>query len=133
MRTVVATTSIINVGFGVFVTGLFILTDNNPWVVLAIGLGLIVQGGYTLAYMSGRLGAEPWATRGVLAGQTVAMTVGLGAGVIGVIETLTLDTTGHPEYGPMAAAGLITLQAVSALYVYGIRGGITEVDPPAAT
>lgn len=131
MKTVVITSSVINVAFGLFVTGLFIFTGDNPGVVLVIGLAMIIQGTYTLAYATDRLASgEPWVTRILLSGQTVALVVGMGAGLITVIENLTIDAGEHHEYGPMAVAGLIAFQALVTLYLYAVRESLTDISRP---
>ena len=129
MHTVVATTSVVNGLFGMFLIGLYMVTSGNPAVVLLLALGLIVQGGYTLWYLAGQ-GArlEPWPTRALIAGETVAVLIGIGGLLISAVSSV--DAFNDPEYGPMAVAGLIAAQSAAALYTYAIRGGAVSIDAP---
>lgn len=130
MKTVLVTLSVMNMLMGLILVGLFAFTDNNPVVVLILALGLLIQGGFTLAYMSGRLRrAEPWPTHALLAGSTLALLVGAGGLLFSVIKQLSFDNT-DPEYGPMAVAGLITAHAVATLYLYAVRGGAIRIESP---
>jgi hypothetical protein len=119
VKTVVATTSIVNILFGLFTIGLFLWTDSPP-IVIFLGLGLLLQGGYTLWHLTGPNRRPPWSTHLLLAGQTVALLIGVGALAIVVVNNL--DPVGvDREYGPLAASGVITAQAAATLYLYAIR------------
>lgn len=133
MKTVVVTASIVNAMFGMFVVGLFLFTSDNPGLVLVLGLSLIAQGGYTLWYISKRNDStETWATKLLLGGQTVALLVGLGGFSVSTISQLTMNVD-HPEYGPMAVAGLIAFQATATLYLFAVRGGAVRITSPNGT
>lgn len=119
MRTVVATTSVVNLAFGFFVIGLFLFTSNPP-LVLVLGLGLVGQGAYTLWHLR-RPGQRPrWSTHLLLAGETMALLIGIGAFAISTVNNLD-PLVGDREYGPMAAAGIIAAQAAATIYFYAIR------------
>ncbi|MFB3049145.1 MAG: hypothetical protein ACE1Z9_03230, partial [Acidimicrobiia bacterium] len=69
MRTVLATLSVINGLMGLALLGLLLVTDDTPLVVAALGVALLIQAGYTLAYMAGALDdLEPWSLRALLVG-----------------------------------------------------------------
>lgn len=127
MKTVVTTTSAVNVLFGSFMAGLFLHNGPNPPLVLITAGCMMIQGGYTLWYVaneSRRL--EPWSSRLLLAGQTCALLVGVGGFVEAVLNSAGASV--DPEYGPVAVAGLITAQAAAALYCYAIRGRAVRLD-----
>jgi hypothetical protein len=122
MRTVLATLSVINVAFGLFVGALFFLTESNPIVVLLLAVGLTTQGGYTLWYMSRRSGSsEPWSSRVLLTGETIALLIGVGGFTIAVINNIN-PANGDYEYGPIAVVGLIAAQAFAALLISADTG-----------
>lgn len=121
MRTVLKTLSAIDGLMGVLLLGLFFVVDDTPAVVVALGIGMLVQAGYTVAYLAGLLDRfEPWALRALIAGQTVALLVG-GFGFIS--STLhNLDPPGgDPEYGPLTVGALIALQAAVTLWMFAVR------------
>ena len=121
MKTVLATLSVVNVVFGLFVIGLFLFVDETPALVLALGVGLIAQGGYTFAYMGGAVSMlEPWSTRLLLAGQTLALLVGVAAFAVSTVNNLDPLVTDR-EFGPMAAGGVIAAQAAAALYLFAVK------------
>lgn len=119
MRTVLATLSVVNCLFGGFVLALFFTTGPNPPLVVILAASLIMQGGYTLWFL--RSTDRPMARGLLLAGETVAILVGFGGLSSIVLETASGNS--HPEYGPLAVAGLITAQAAVALYEYAIKSG----------
>ena len=121
-KTALTTLSIMNIVFGLFVLGLFVFVDDTPVLVLLLGLGLIIQGAYTLVFMGAGLArVEPWATRALLAGQTVALLIGVAAFTVSTVNNLD-PLVGDRVFGPMAAGGVIAAQAATALYLYAIRG-----------
>lgn len=123
MRTVLATLSVINLVFGLLLIALFSFTEDNPPLLLILAIGLIAQGGYTLWHMSGRSASgEPWTSRILLTGETIALVIGGGGFTIAVINNIN-PTNGDYEYGPIAVSGLIAAQAVAALYIFAVRGG----------
>lgn len=122
MRTILATLSLINMAMGALLLGLLFVTDGTPvLVVLALALGLLIQGGYTLAYVSGRLERfEPWSLRALLVGQTVALLVGLMGFTTSALYNID-PPAGDYEYGPLTVSALIALQALATLGAYAIR------------
>ena len=119
MKTVVATLSTVNVAMGLFLMGLFVFTVDNASVVLALAVGLIIQGGYTLWYMWGA-GKQSWATRVLLVGQTLALLVGAGGFLISTLNNVA-QRGGDPEYGPIVVGAAIATQAAATLYFYAVR------------
>jgi len=120
VKAVVATTSVINLMMGVFLFGLFATTNDMPRAVPMLALGLVVQGGYTLVYLAGGLGRfEPWSIRALLAGETVALSVGtLGFATTAVNNILGYPLGPDPEYGPLTVGALIVIQAMATLIVF---------------
>lgn len=120
MKTMLVTLSIINALAGVALLGLILFSEDVPSVVAGLGIGLLIQSGYTLAYMSGHLRAfEPWSLRALVAGQTV----GLMVGVLGFVSSALYNiapANGDHEYGPLTVGALIAFQAVVALWIYAV-------------
>ena len=130
VKTVLATLSVIGGVLGLFLIGLFGFTEGNPLLVLALGLGLVIQGVYTLAYMTGRLETfEPWSLRALLAGQTIALLTGLLGFVSSALYNIN-PPEGDYEYGPLTVGAVITVQAVTALWVYALRNRAESVQAP---
>ena len=118
MKTVLATLSTINGAMGLFLIGLYVLTDSHPPIVMILALGLIIQGGYTLAHLSGRLQRfEPWSGRALLVGETVALVAGGLTFVASGLRNVA-PPNGDYEYGPFVVGALIATQALAALVVY---------------
>ena len=94
----------INVAMGLFLMGLFVFTENNPPIVPMLAVGLTIQSGYTLWFMTRRAkGLEPSSLRVLLAGQTLAALVGGYGFVITTVNNLLRPPPGaDPEYGPIA-------------------------------
>lgn len=118
MKTVLGTLSVMNALMGVGLLGLFVASEDVPPVVVAIGLGLLIQAGYTLAYMAGRLDSfAPWSLRALIVGQTVAVVVG----AVGFLTSAVYNINppgGDPEYEPLTVGALISFQASVALWIY---------------
>ena len=130
MQTVLATLCVINTVFGLFLVALFLFTQGSPILVLFLAVGLITQGGYTLWYMRVRSRSdEPWSSRILLTGETIALLIGVGGFTIAVMNNIN-PVNGDYEYGPIAVSGLIAAQAAAALYVYAIRIGATQIEAP---
>ena len=120
MRTVLATVSVINGLMGFALIGLFIITNDTPLLVLVLGVGLLIQAGFVLAYLSGALQAlEPWSLRAILVGETVALLVGFFGFVSSALYNIN-PPGGDYEYGPLAVAALIGFHAGVALWVFAI-------------
>ena len=121
MKTVLATLSVINGLMGLTLLGLFLLTDDTPLVVPALGVGLLIQAGYTLAYMAGVLDTlEPWSQRALLAGQTVAVLVGFFGFVTSAVYNVD-PPGGDYEYGPLTVGARIAMQASVALWIFAVQ------------
>ena len=121
MRTVLITLSVINGLMGLALLGVFVFTDDNPLVLLALAVSLMLQAGYTLAYMAGILDAlEPWSTRALLTGETVALLVGFLGFVSSALHNID-PPRGDYEYGPLVVGTLIATQAATALWVFAAR------------
>ena len=121
MKMVLATLSVINGLMGLTLLGLFLFTDDTPLVVPALGVGLLIQAGYTLAYMGGVLDAlEPWSQRALLAGQTVAVLVGFFGFVASALYNVA-PPGGDYEYGPLTIGALIAVQASVALWIFAVQ------------
>lgn len=116
MKTVLGTLAAVNVAAAAGLAGLLIFVDDVPLLVLAIALGLLLQGGYTLAYLAGALAQfEPHARQVFLIGHTLALLVGL----LGAVSTVAYNINppnGDNEYGPMTVALLILTLAVIAVW-----------------
>ncbi len=121
MKTVLATLSVISGLMGVTLLGLFLVTDDTPLVVAALGVGLLIQAGYTLAYMAGALDAlEPWSLRALLVGQTVAVLIGFFGFVASALYNVDPPAGDH-EYGPLTIGALIAVQASVALWIFAVH------------
>jgi hypothetical protein len=121
VRTILITLSIINASMGLFLLGLFLIAGDTPVVVVLLGLGLLTQAGYTLAFLSGFLdGLKPWSLWALLAGQSVALVIGF----VGFASSALYNVdprNGDYEYGPLAVGALIAIQAATTLWLYGFR------------
>ncbi|MFB3044099.1 MAG: hypothetical protein ACE1Y9_01330, partial [Acidimicrobiia bacterium] len=130
MKTVLLTLSVINGLMGFALIGLFIITDDTPLVVVALGVGLLIQAGFVLAYLSGVLEAlEPWSLRAILVGETVALLVGFFGFVSSALYNIN-PPGGDYEYGPLAVAALIGFHAVVALWVFAIPKQAERIHAP---
>ena len=133
MKTVVATLSTINVAMGIFLMGLFVFTlSDAPVALIMLAVGLTIQGGYTLWYLTSFSRAlEPWSLRALLAGQTIAVLVGSLGFVTTTVNTLLRPPpVADPEYGPIVVGALIAAQAVATLYVYVVSNGRDQIEAP---
>ncbi|MFQ5967387.1 MAG: hypothetical protein ACE5MI_07225 [Acidimicrobiia bacterium] len=118
MTTIVATLSVVNVGVGGLLTAMFLTADEVPVLVLALGIGLVAQGGYTLAYVMGLLSRwDRWTSRLLVAGQTLALVVGALGFVASFVSNIN-PPRGDYEYGPLAVGFLIGLHAALTLFTY---------------
>lgn len=127
MKTVVTTTSVVNLMFGMFMVGLYAFAGLNPPLVAVAALCLMAQGGYTLWFMYARIPSKlgHWPRRVLLTGETLALLVGVG-GLVGTTLNTAL-TVVDPEYGPIALSGLIAAQAATTLYLYAIQADDSPV------
>ena len=117
MTTVLATLSTMCVLAGLAL-GTWGLIELQARVIPLFGVGLIVQGGFTLWILMVDPEAARW-RRLLVAGQTVALVVGIAGLIANTVGSLV---SGDPEYGPMLITVLIFAQAGVTLYVYALRG-----------
>lgn len=107
MKAATFTLSILNVTAGVGLSALYVSQSSPPAFVLVLSLVLLVQGSYTIAFISGTLRSHhEVARRAQLGGSILALvagTVGFAAGLFANINPVNAD----PEYGPMTIALLI--------------------------
>jgi hypothetical protein len=88
-------------------------------------VGIVVQGGYTLAYVAGLLDRfQPAARRLLLAGNAFAAIVGSIAFAAGAVANLNPETV-DPEYGPMTVALSIATLGIVTLVTYARRPAST--------
>jgi hypothetical protein len=121
MKTVLATLSAINASMGTMLLVLFAAAEDTPVIGGALGVGLLIQASYTLAYMAGLLYRfEPWARRALIAGQTVALLVGSFGFISATLHNID-PPGGDPEYGPLTVGALITFQAAVTLWMFAVR------------
>ncbi|GMQ84564.1 MAG: hypothetical protein BMS9Abin07_0128 [Acidimicrobiia bacterium] len=132
MKTVLAALSVINGLMGLTLLGLFVVTADTPLVVAALSIGLLIQAGYTLAYMAGVLDARhKWSLRALLAGQTVALLVGFFGFASSALYNIN-PAGGDYEYGPLTVGALIAAQAAVALWIYAVVDRPERVRAPHA-
>jgi len=111
------------------------LTDPQhhvPLIVLAVGGSMIIQGGYTAAYLLGRW--RPWgdlASGALLAGQLISGCVGLGMLLNGIFYTARASN-GDFEPAPILAGLLIGGNALLALILLLGEGVLTPRKPARA-
>lgn len=107
MKAATFTLSILNVAAGVGLLVLYVSRSGSHLFVLALSLALLVQGSYTVAFISGALRSQHEVARQAqLGGSTLALvagTVGFAVGLWANINPVNAD----PEYGPMTIALLI--------------------------
>jgi hypothetical protein len=97
--------------------------DVPSWLGL-IALALIIQGGYTLLWLSGRLQRwREWASGLFAVGETAALL----AGAIATLGVLSAFDTSDPEYVPLMIAVVVTLHGL-----IGLLALFTSGEQPAA-
>ena len=117
MKTVLNTLSALCVAASIGVVVVWATdTSSTPAQVLLLGLGLAIQGGFTLWFANGERMA--WARHLMLSGETVALLIG-GGGLLAT--TIANIDASDPEFAPMSVAGLIAAHAMAGLYAYAIR------------
>ena len=122
MRTVLATISGVNIVVGALLGMMFVAADDVPPVVLAIAMGLLAQGAYTVAYQTGYLHRlEPWSGRLLLGGETVALLVGTFGFAASAVTNIN-PKGGDYEFAPLAVGLLIAFHAGVALWMYALVG-----------
>ncbi|MEX0698840.1 MAG: hypothetical protein WD354_03815 [Acidimicrobiia bacterium] len=87
------------------------LGDVPNWLAL-IALGLILQGGYTLVWLSGRLQRwQRWASGLFAAGETTALV----AGAMATFGVLSAFDDSDPEYAPLMVAVVVAIHGLVGL------------------
>ena len=107
MKAATFTLSILNVAAGIGLLVLYVSQSSPQAFVLVLSLALLVQGSYTVVFVSGALHSHhEVARRAQLGGSTLALvagTIGFAAGLLANIDPVNAD----PEYGPMTIGLLI--------------------------
>lgn len=86
--------------------------DSVPRWLGLIALALVLQGGYTLLWLSGRLQRwQPWASGLFAAAETTALLAG-ALGTFGVVSTLG---DSDPEYAPLMVAVVVAIHGLVGL------------------
>lgn len=118
MKAATFTLSILNVAAGMGLFVLYVSQSSPPAFVLVLSLALLVQGSYTVAFISGALRSHhEVARRAQLGGSTLALvagTIGFAAGLLANIDPVNAD----PEYGPMTIALLIAGHGLFSLLAF---------------
>ena len=118
MKAATFTLSVLNVAAGVGLLVLYVSQSNPPAFVLVLSLVLLVQGSYTIAFISGTLRShQEVARRAQLGGSMLAFvagTVGFSVGLLANIDPVNAD----PEYGPMTIALLIAGHGLFSLLAF---------------
>lgn len=118
LKTALFVLSIINAAFGLFLTGAYFFANPDggiPFIALATGIALIIQGGYTVLYAGG--GLEAWhemATQLFVSGETASILAGGLAALQGVLYNLH-PRNGDYELAPMTLGILMAVQAIVGL------------------
>lgn len=118
MKTVVLTLSVMVGAMGLLVLVVMAIDRPQARVVPLIATALLVQGGYTIAYVLGRLrGRGPWPGRLLLAGAGLALVAGCFGFTAAVIQSI--EPAGNDvEYAPLAISLLMGMHAASVLWAY---------------
>jgi hypothetical protein len=130
LKTALLVLSIINAGFGLFLAGAYFFDNSDggiPAIVLLTGMALILQGGYTTAYIGGAL--DEWrtfATQLFASGETVSILAGGLAAVQGFLYNLH-PRNGDYEFGPMGLGIFMAAQAIVGL-VYASSGSASRAN-----
>jgi uncharacterized membrane protein HdeD (DUF308 family) len=118
MKTTVATLSVLNIAAGLGLVVVYTVETSPPLLLLALGVALLTQGGFTLAYILGAFEAHAGAALHLqLVGSTLALivgTIGFMVGLLGNINPVNND----PEYGPMTIAVLIAGHGFASLLAH---------------
>jgi hypothetical protein len=118
LKTALFVLSIINTACGLFLAGAYFFANSDgaiPFIALATGIALIIQGGYTVLFAGG--GLDAWgemATQLFVSGETASILAGGLAALQGVLYNL------HPRNGdyellPMSLGIFMVAQAVVGL------------------
>ena len=118
LKTALFVLSFINAAFGLFLAGAYFFDNPDggiPVIALLTGMALILQGGYTIAYIGGAL--DDWrtlATQLFVSGETASILAGGLAVVQGVFYNLH-PRNGDFEFGPMGLGIFMAAQAIVGL------------------
>ena len=118
LKTALYLLSIINAGFGLFLTGAYFFANSDdgiPLIALLTGIALIIQGAYTIAYANGAL--SDWkqrATQLFVSGETASILAGGLAAIQGFFYNLH-PRNGDYELGPMSLGIFMAVQAIVGL------------------
>ena len=118
MKVAISALSILNVAVGLGLMVLYTSESSPPMIVLVLSIALLVQGSYTLAFVSGALRSHHDIARHLQLGGSalalVAGTVGFLSGFLANIDPVNAD----PEYGPMAVSLLIVAHGLASLLAF---------------
>jgi hypothetical protein len=118
MKAATFTLSILNVAAGVGLLVLYVSRSSPPAFVLVLSLALLVQGAFTIAFVSGALRSHQEVARRVqLGGSTLALVAGTGGFAVGLLVNLD-PVNADPEYGPMTIALLIAGHGLFSLLAF---------------
>jgi cytochrome b561 len=116
LKTALLTLSIIVVAFGLILSGMFLFAnDGIPLIALLTGIALIIQGGFTIAYLGGALDAwKEWATQLFVSGEVASVLAGGLAFVQGFLYNMH-PRNGDYEFGPMGLGVFMAAHAIVGL------------------
>lgn len=118
LKTALFVLSIINAGFGLFLAGAYFFDNSEggiPVIALLTGVALIIQGGYTIAYLGDAI--DSWrerATQLFVSGETASILAGGLAVLQGFFYNLH-PRNGDYEFGPMGLGIFMAAQAIVGL------------------
>ena len=116
LKTALLTVSIIVVAFGLILSGMFLFAnDGIPLIALFTGLALIIQGGFTIAYLGGALDPwKVWASQLFVSGEVASLLAGGLAFVQGFLYNMH-PRNGDYEFGPMGLGVFMAAHAIIGL------------------
>ncbi|MEE9581576.1 MAG: hypothetical protein V3W36_01440 [Acidimicrobiia bacterium] len=115
VKTVVAGVSVVNVLAGLALVAVFLTSEDQVLMMLALAATLVTQGTYTLVVLAGGFGSLfRTAVNLQVAASTLALVAGAIAFGIGLASNINLPT-GDPEYGPMTVAMLLAIHGATSL------------------
>lgn len=112
-RALLVPLSVLNAGAGSVLAAIAIFSDAVPMWVAAPAAAVVLQGGFTLAWLAGKLPLAPPVSSTLLTiGEGLALVVGAVGVVAAVIEQ---SGTVDPEYGPPTILALIAIHGAVGL------------------
>ena len=118
LKTALFVLSIINTACGLFLAGMYFFANADggiPFVALATGVALMIQGGYTVLYAGGGLDAwREMARQLFVSGETASILAGGLAALQGLLYNLH-PRNGDYELAPMTFGIFMVAQAVVGL------------------